>query len=436
MDENIQKLQQIGIKEISKQTRISSSRLKNIFEYNFANFKRVHLVGFLQILEREYKMDLSSVLEAYDRFGENDGIQVPYDEDLQDDFYQAKSTAKPTKNQEAQEHTPSHSTQQEPKKSQEQITSFDFGVIDTDNEPKQKTPKEIPHIDLRLDIDEPKKESQADTADIKEGKPKDENPAKILQKSKESKSPKEKKSIQIHNETSFDTQKRRYDSIDTRKKEAISKQRFYLTIVCTIIAVLIYLIYQNLSAQKQINQADNDLIIPEETDRSYEAQSIEQNPQNGQSQASEQALENTQDTQDEEATKETQEGSTDAQALDSTQASATNQNLQSLQPTQPAPQIAGKMVLKAETMLWFDIVDLDTNRRKYQGVTSDTYSIDKDDNHRWLLAFGHSNFSLSMNGASVDVPRLDVPLYFIYEPASGFKRVDNVTYKRLSDQAR
>ncbi|ETD23484.1 hypothetical protein [Helicobacter macacae] len=436
MDENIQKLQQIGIKEISKQTRISSSRLKNIFEYNFANFKRVHLVGFLQILEREYKMDLSSVLEAYDRFGENDGMQVPYDEDLQDDFYQAKSTAKHTKNQEAQEHTPSHSTQQEPKKAQEQITSFDFGVIDTDNEPKQKTPKEIPHIDLRLDIDEPKKESQVDTANIKESKSKDENPAKILQKSKEPKSPKEKKSIQIHNETSFDTQKRRYDSIDTRKKEAISKQRFYLTIVCTIIAVLIYLIYQNLSAQKQINQADNDLIIPEETDRSYETQSIEQNPQNGQSQASEQALENTQDTQDEEATKETQEGSTDVQALDSTQASATNQNLQSLQPTQPAPQIAGKMVLKAETMLWFDIVDLDTNRRKYQGVTSDTYSIDKDDNHRWLLAFGHSNFSLSMNGASVDVPRLDVPLYFIYEPASGFKRVDNVTYKRLSDQAR
>lgn len=435
MDENIQKLQQIGIKEISKQTRISSSRLKNIFEYNFANFKRVHLVGFLQILEREYKMDLSSVLEAYDRFGENDGMQVPYDEDLQDEFYQAKTAAKHTKNQEAQEHTLSHSTQQEPKKAQEQITSFDFGVDDTDSQPKQK--KEIPHIDLRLDIDEPKKESQADTANIKEGKPKDENPAKILQKSKEPKSPKEKKSIQIHNETSFDTQKRRYDSIDTRKKEAISKQRFYLTIVCTIIAVLIYLIYQNLSAQKQVNQADNDLIIPEETDRSYEAQSIEQNPQNGQSQASEQALDNAQDSQDEEATKEnTQEGGTDVQAIDSTQASATNQNLQSLQPTQPAPQIAGKMVLKAETMLWFDIVDLDTNRRKYQGVTSDTYSIDKDDNHRWLLAFGHSNFSLSMNGASVDVPRLDVPLYFIYEPASGFKRVDNVTYKRLSDQAR
>lgn len=432
MDENIQKLQQIGIKEISKQTRISSSRLKNIFEYNFANFKRVHLVGFLQILEREYKMDLSSVLEAYDRFGENDGIQAPYDEDLQDEFYQAKSTAKHTKHQEAQEYTPSHSAQQEPKKSQEQITSFDFGVADTDSQPKQK--KEIPPIDLRLDIDEPKKESQADTADIKESKSKDEKPAKSLQKSKEPKSPKERKSI--HNETSFDTQKRRYDSIDTRKKEAISKQRFYLTIVCTIIAVLIYLIYQNLSAQKQINQADNDLIVPEETDRSYEAQSIEQNPQNGQSEASEQALENAQDTQDEETTKESQEGSTDAQALDSTQASATNQNLQSLQPTQPAPQIAGKMVLKAETMLWFDIVDLDTNRRKYQGVTSDTYSIDKDDNHRWLLAFGHSNFSLSMNGASVDVPRLDVPLYFIYEPASGFKRVDNVTYKRLSDQAR
>lgn len=413
MDENIQKLQQIGIKEISKQTRISSSRLKNIFEYNFANFKRVHLVGFLQILEREYKMDLSSVLEAYDRFGENDGIQAPYDEDLQDEFYQAKSTAKPTKHQEAQDHTPSHSTQQEPKKSQEQITSFDFGVADS--QPKQK--KEIPHIDLRLDS----KQSQASSA---HSKPKE---------SKSSLKPTKKDEKIIHNEASFDTQKRRYDSIEERKRDAISKQRFYLTIVCAIIAVLIYLIYQNLSTKD--DEMSNDFINSYETDKN--TQSITQNPQSEQGEISEQTQENAQDAQDEEATKEnTQEGSTDTQALDSTQASATNQNLQSLQPTQPAPQIAGKMVLKAETMLWFDIVDLDTNRRKYQGVTSDTYSIDKDDNHRWLLAFGHSNFSLSMNGASVDVPRLDVPLYFIYEPASGFKRVDNVTYKRLSDQAR
>lgn len=434
MDENIQKLQQIGIKEISKQTRISSSRLKNIFEYNFANFKRVHLVGFLQILEREYKMDLSNILEAYDRFGESEGVQVSYDEDSQDDFYQAKSATKPTKPKEPQDYTPRHTTQhQESPKPQEPV-SFDFGVADTHSQPSQNTPKEIPHIDLRLDIDEPQKDVQADA---KDSKPKDEKPAKIPQKSKESKSPKEKKSI--HNETSFDTQKRRYDSIDTRKKEAISKQRFYLTIVCAIIAVLIYLIYQNLSAQKQINQVNTDLIIPEEADRSYEAQSISQNSQSEQSEASEYAQENAQDSQDEDGTKEnSQEGSTDAQALDSTQASTTNQtqNLQSLQPTQTAPQIAGKMVLKAETMLWFDIVDLDTNRRKYQGVTSNTYSIDKDDNHRWLLAFGHSNFSLSMNGTAVDVPRLDVPLYFIYEPASGFKRIDNVTYKRLSDQAR
>lgn len=415
MDENIQKLQQIGIKEISKQTRISSSRLKNIFEYNFANFKRVHLVGFLQILEREYKMDLSSVLEVYDRFGENDGIQAPYDEDLQDEFYQAKSAAKHTKHQEAQDHTPSHSTQQEPKKSQEQITSFDFGVADTDSQPKQK--KEIPHIDLRLDS----KQSQAGSIHSKPKEP------------KSSPKPTKKDEKIIHNEASFDTQKRRYDSIEERKRDAISKQRFYLTIVCAVIAVLIYLIYQNLSTKD--DEMSNDFINSYEADKN--TQSITQNPQSEQGEISEQALENAQDTQDEEATKEnTQDGSTDTQALDSTQASATNQNLQSLQPTQPAPQIAGKMVLKAETMLWFDIVDLDTNRRKYQGVTSDTYSIDKDDNHRWLLAFGHSNFSLSMNGASVDVPRLDVPLYFIYEPASGFKRVDNVTYKRLSDQAR
>ena len=439
MDDNIQKLQQIGIKEISKQTRISNSRLKDIFEHNFSNFRRVHLVGFLQILEREYKLDLSSILKAYDDFHENGGIQVSYGHN--DNNTESKQAQ--TKHQTT---TKTNSLIDSNKSAQSQPSTISvdsndaFNTKESKQYPKEESPKEsspkeqeakkarqeIPQIDLRLDIDEPQK--PANTKDIKEPKP------ELTPLTKESKPTKSKKTIQ--NDLSLDTQKRRYDAIDERKKQAISKQRFYLTVVCAIIAVLIYLIYQNLYSQKQAQQGDDygfvaEDITVQQTQMQESTQDFSQD-----SRQSNEAQESSETEQTQDSSKEINESNTQSELPNE----ANTQNLQSLQPTQQpiqaAPQIAGKMVLKAENMLWFDIVDLDTNRRKYQGVTSDTYSIDKDDNHKWLLAFGHSNFSLSMNGVAVEVPRLDVPLYFIYEPASGFKRIDNVTYKRLSDQAR
>ncbi|MGX2970812.1 hypothetical protein [Helicobacter sp. T3_23-1059] len=439
MDNNIQKLQQIGLKEISKQTRISNSRLKDIFEQNFSNFKRVHLVGFLQILEREYKLDLSSVLQAYDNFHENGGIQYSTDntQESQYDTQNLTNTSTSQTPRQAPHSTQESNTKQTSQKEPNIDTSFDFGVGASESKAQQETPKkEIPQIDLRLSIDEPQKQDEKESQEPKSSK----------LESSESKKPKSQKSKKtIQNEVSFDTQKRRYDSIDTRKKEAISKQRFYLTIVCTIIAVLIYLIYQNLSSKNEAkNESNYDFGLPEDiTKPNYNEQSQSQEGDMIQSEGMQEIKEeNPSDTQTSEQNIESNTQDSNAQQ-NLVNDISTQSQLQSLQPTQSttnaqsqAPQIAGKMVIKAENMLWFDIVDLDTNRRKYQGVTSDTYSIDKDDNHKWLLAFGHSNFSLSMNGAVVEVPRLDIPLYFIYEPGSGFRRIDNVTYKRLSDQAR
>lgn len=448
MDNNIQKLQQIGLKEISKQTRISNSRLKDIFEQNFSNFKRVHLVGFLQILEREYKLDLSSVLQAYDNFHENGGIQYSQysNDNAQESGHNPQnltSTSTPQTQRQTPNSTQESNTKQTSQKEPSIDTSFDFGVGTSEEKSQQETPKkEIPQIDLRLSIDEPQKNDDKESQEEKSSK----------LESSEQKKPKSQKSKKtIQNEVSFDTQKRRYDSIDTRKKEAISKQRFYLTIVCTIIAVLIYLIYQNLSSKNEAKSESNyDLGLPEDiTKPSYDEQSQSQQGEMIQSEGMQEIKdENQSDAQSSEQNIESSTQDSNAKQNLANEISTQSQ-LQSLQPTQSAqpvqsitnaqsqaPQIAGKMVIKAENMLWFDIVDLDTNRRKYQGVTSDTYSIDKDDNHKWLLAFGHSNFSLSMNGAVVEVPRLDIPLYFIYEHGSGFRRVDNVTYKRLSDQAR
>lgn len=307
MEENLEKLRKIGVKEIAKQTRISTSRIQDILDKQFEHTQRVHLVGFLQILEREYKLDLSGVLKAYD------------------DQHNTTTIEEPTE-----------------------------------------------------------------------------------------------KSVQVQ-DLSLDTQKQRYDAIDERKKQANSKQKFYLTLVSVAIVIFAYLIYQNIASKYKSQPS------PQEITQESDVQSNEQDLTQA---TDDTTLESTQES----ASSDEPQSSQDEGTSDSTQTPQGTQEPDSshLESTQ-APSNA--MVLNADMDLWFDIVDLDTNRRKYQGVTSDTYSI-KTDNHRWLLAFGHSNFTLTMNGEPFAFPKSNYPLYFIYEPDNGFRKIDPQTYKRLAEQVR
>lgn len=66
MDEAIEILKKIGVKEINKTTKISVNKIEDILEKRFSNIQRVRVVGFLKILEREYKVDLSGWLKEYD----------------------------------------------------------------------------------------------------------------------------------------------------------------------------------------------------------------------------------------------------------------------------------------------------------------------------------------------------------------------------------
>lgn len=66
MDETIEILKKIGVKEINKTTKISVNKIEDILEKRFSNIQRVRVVGFLKILEREYKVDLSHWLKEYD----------------------------------------------------------------------------------------------------------------------------------------------------------------------------------------------------------------------------------------------------------------------------------------------------------------------------------------------------------------------------------
>lgn len=312
MEENLEKLRKIGVKEIAKQTKISTSRIQDILDKQFEHTQRVHLVGFLQILEREYKLDLSAVLKAYDEY---------------------------------------HNT----------------------------------HITT-------------------------EEPAE--------------KSVQVQ-DLSLDTQKQRYDAIDERKKQASSKQKFYLTLVSVAIVIFAYLIYQNIASKYKSQPSTQE--ITQESDTQNNDQNLAQATDDTALESTQEGISNDepQSLQDEDTSDSTQTPQAQStQELDSSPVESTNSQTQN-----------NAMVLNTDIDLWFDIVDLDTNRRKYQGVTSDTYTI-KTDNHRWLLAFGHSNFTLTMNGEPFAFPKSNYPLYFIYEPDNGFRKIDPQTYKRLAEQVR
>lgn len=64
----IEQLKKIGIKEINAQTKIAAKRLEDIFEYRFDELDRTRAKGFINILQREYKIDMSEWLQKYDEY--------------------------------------------------------------------------------------------------------------------------------------------------------------------------------------------------------------------------------------------------------------------------------------------------------------------------------------------------------------------------------
>ncbi|GAA9870281.1 hypothetical protein VN0646_10470 [Helicobacter pylori] len=67
LDKNLQILREIGVAEICKATRIASKNIRSILEKRYESLSKVHARGFIQILEREYKMDLSAWMKEFDK---------------------------------------------------------------------------------------------------------------------------------------------------------------------------------------------------------------------------------------------------------------------------------------------------------------------------------------------------------------------------------
>ena len=56
-------LEEHTIKSISQKTKISEDNLENLLAANFDALKKIKTLGFISILEREYKADLSALRE-------------------------------------------------------------------------------------------------------------------------------------------------------------------------------------------------------------------------------------------------------------------------------------------------------------------------------------------------------------------------------------
>ncbi|GAA8334304.1 hypothetical protein HpBT203_13650 [Helicobacter pylori] len=67
LDKNLQILKEIGVAEICKATKIASKNIHSILEKRYESLSRVHARGFIQILEREYKIDLSAWMKEFDK---------------------------------------------------------------------------------------------------------------------------------------------------------------------------------------------------------------------------------------------------------------------------------------------------------------------------------------------------------------------------------
>lgn len=67
LDKNLQILKEVGAAEICKATKIASKNIHSILEKRYESLSRVHARGFIQILEREYKIDLSAWMKEFNK---------------------------------------------------------------------------------------------------------------------------------------------------------------------------------------------------------------------------------------------------------------------------------------------------------------------------------------------------------------------------------
>jgi len=86
--DNIKRLEEIGLKKVCDETHIEQKYLKYMVDNNYEKLDRIKTLGFVKILSREYKIDLSAWLEAFEEYWlenrkdeEDDGLFIVVDDE-------------------------------------------------------------------------------------------------------------------------------------------------------------------------------------------------------------------------------------------------------------------------------------------------------------------------------------------------------------------
>ncbi len=68
MDEILSELKKIGIKAIAQKTLMTEQSVKAILNKDFKSLQKTKAIGFVKIIEREFKVDFSEWIEEYNRY--------------------------------------------------------------------------------------------------------------------------------------------------------------------------------------------------------------------------------------------------------------------------------------------------------------------------------------------------------------------------------
>ncbi|WP_066388541.1 hypothetical protein [Helicobacter himalayensis] len=107
LDEQLAYLSEIGLKEISKTTKLTTNKIDDILQKRFDKIDKVRAKGFITILEREYNLNLSEWLREYMIFLNKES--APAQNDPQSPIAQIDLNTH-IKNQEKQQSTQSQTT--------------------------------------------------------------------------------------------------------------------------------------------------------------------------------------------------------------------------------------------------------------------------------------------------------------------------------------
>ncbi|PAF42603.1 hypothetical protein [Helicobacter sp. 11S03491-1] len=307
MEEAIEILKKIGIKEIQKTTKISASKLEDILQKRFSNLQRVRVVGFLKILEREYKVDLSEWLKEYD---ENVFTQLEERQNI--------------------------------------------GI-----------PHPVEHPLNNLDLD---------------------------------------------------TQKPIDDLIAERKKQLISKKRFYISLIIVVIILGGYFVYKNIFS----NSPGNTSIHQKTTNITPSS------PPNLQNNQQEEALTQAQSEQTQQASDHESEKS--AQKVPSSEISIPPEasDLKSQESS-----MGDEIIIGSDKSLWIEVIDLQNNQ-KYQKIIEGTYGI-KITSDKLVISFGHGEFSMQLDDKTTAYHN-SYPMRFLYTSKDGIKQIKYSQYLKLTGQ--